>query len=111
MIELTDSAIDHLQQMLEEKTVTSGTGLRITVEKGGCAGMQYTMSFSTPQQGDQITTHRGVFLIVAPEAVSYLDGCRIDYLDTLHDSGFKIENPNAVRSCGCGTSFEPAKTA
>lgn len=111
MIELTESAIEHLRRMLDEKAAPTGTGLRISVEKGGCAGMQYAMSFSEPEPGDQISNHQGVFLIIAAEGVPYLEGCRIDYLDSLHDSGFKIDNPNAARSCGCGTSFEPAKTA
>lgn len=110
MIQLTESALQHLRQLLDEKAAPEGSGLRVAVEKGGCAGMQYSMRIGEPQAGDQIFDHGGVALIVDAESLSYLDGCRIDYVDALHDAGFKIENPNAARSCGCGTSFEPAKT-
>jgi iron-sulfur cluster assembly protein len=51
--------------------------------------------------------HDGVKIIVDAQSLPYLDGCRVDYVEALNDTGFKIENPNASRSCGCGTSFEP----
>lgn len=72
--------------------------------------MQYTMRIDAPAAGDQVFTTDGVSLIVDTASLSYLDHCRVDYVDALNDSGFKIENPNAARSCGCGTSFEPRGT-
>jgi len=107
MISLTASASAHLLGLLMEKDVMPGTGLRIQVEKGGCAGWQYTMRIDQPREGDEIFTQDGVSLIIDPGSLAYLDSSRIDYVEALNDSGFRVENPNAARSCGCGTSFEP----
>ena len=109
MITLTASAIIHLKQLLASKTAAGPAGLRLQVEKGGCAGMQYTMQVDAPKPADQIFAQDGVSVLVDTESYSYLQGSTIDYVDALNDSGFKLENPNAVRSCGCGTSFEPKR--
>jgi iron-sulfur cluster assembly accessory protein len=107
MITLTDTAAVHLQQLLLEKNAEAGSGLRILVEKGGCAGWQYTMKIDQAQSADRLFSHNGVSLIVDPQSLTFLEGCRIDYLESLNDSGFRVDNPNAERNCGCGTSFEP----
>lgn len=107
MITLTDTAAFHLRQMLESKNAPLGAGLRVQVEKGGCAGWQYLMKIDTAGAGDQIFEHLGVTLIVDPESLNFLEGSQIDFVEALNDSGFRVENPNAARSCGCGTSFEP----
>ncbi len=107
MISLTDSAATHLQQLLRDQKAAAGAGLRILVEKGGCAGWQYTMKVDQPTAQDQIYNHLGVSLIIDPESAIFLKDSKIDYIDTLNDSGFRVENPNAARNCGCGTSFEP----
>ncbi|MGD1980074.1 MAG: iron-sulfur cluster assembly accessory protein, partial [Akkermansiaceae bacterium] len=77
--------------------------------KGGCAGMSYAMQIGAFAEGDQVVEKKGARVFVDEESLPYLDGCLLDYVDALNDSGFKIENPNAARSCGCGTSFEPAR--
>jgi len=110
MISLTPSAVEHLKQLLSQRAATAHAGLRLQVEKGGCAGMQYTMRIDEAQGSDHVFTTDGVAIIVDTESLGYLDQCRVDYVDALNDSGFKIENPNAARSCGCGTSFEPRGT-
>lgn len=107
MISLTDSAATHLQQLLRDQKAAVGAGLRILVEKGGCAGWQYIMKVDQPTAQDQIYNHLGVSLIIDPESAIFLKDSKIDYIDTLNDSGFRVENPNAARNCGCGTSFEP----
>lgn len=107
MISLTLSAVNHLRALLAERHAAADAGLRLLVEKGGCAGMQYTMKIDQPAAGDQVFTTDRVALIIDPASLAYLDNCEIDYADALNDSGFKIHNPNAARSCGCGTSFEP----
>jgi iron-sulfur cluster assembly protein len=107
MIQLTDSAVCQLRRLLEEKGASAGSGLRLAVERGGCAGLQYSMRVAEPAEGDRVFPHEDVSVIVAADSLDLLDGCRIDYVDALHDAGFKIENPHAARSCGCGTSFEP----
>lgn len=107
MISLTANAIEHLKSLIAEKTAATNTGLRLRVEKGGCAGMQYVMALDESQAEDNVQTQDGVSIIIDHESLGYLRGCQIDYVDTLADSGFKLTNPNAARSCGCGTSFEP----
>jgi iron-sulfur cluster assembly protein len=108
MIFVTEEAARHLRELAQEKGTS---GLRLSVEKGGCAGLQYVMSLGGSQPGDEVTERDGAFVSVDPESISYLDGCTIDYSDGLTGAGFRIINPQASRSCGCGTSFEPAPPA
>ncbi len=104
MIHITEQALRHLRELAEtEKSL----GLRLAVEKGGCAGLQYSMSLSGPQPGDEITERNGVVVAVDAESRGHLEGCTIDYTDGLTGTGFRVLNPQASRSCGCGTSFEP----
>lgn len=107
MIQITPSAITELSQMLQAQKAQEGSGLRIGVEKGGCAGLQYAMRIAQPEPTDHLFTEGGVTLIVDNDSLAFLDGSTIDYIDALNDSGFRVLNPNATRSCGCGTSFEP----
>lgn len=108
MISITDRAADELRGLLERKNAEPGRGLRLSVKKGGCAGWQYVMEIAAAEEGDEIVELPGARLIVAADSASKLSGCRVDYVDELSDSGFRIDNPNAARSCGCGTSFETA---
>jgi iron-sulfur cluster assembly accessory protein len=107
MISLTDNAARHLRHLLEQKNAPATSGLRVRVEKGGCAGWQYTMKVDEAEPADQVFQNDGVFLIVDPESLTFLNNSQIDYVEALNDSGFRVENPNAARNCGCGTSFEP----
>ncbi len=107
MISLTSSAVEHLKSLIAEKSATASTGLRLRVEKGGCAGMQYIMVLDESKPDDVVQSEDGVSIIIDHESLGYLRGCQIDYVDSLSDAGFKLTNPNAARSCGCGTSFEP----
>lgn len=108
MIEVTSEAAAELKRLLAEKQAPAGTGLRLTVERGGCAGLSYAMGLAQPGEGDTVVERDGVIFIVEAASAGYLRGSKVDFEDTLNDSGFKIHNPNAARSCGCGTSFEPA---
>ena len=109
MITITDAAAAELLQMLENRGVSpEEEGLRLFVEKGGCAGMSYAMKVSAPEPTDTVVEKNGVRVFIDKESEEYLVGINLDFVDALNDSGFKIENPNAARSCGCGTSFEPA---
>ena len=110
MITVTDSAVRQLHVIVEEKG-ERGKGLRILVEHGGCAGMQYGMGLDEPKDGDEIVEREGVRVMIDPESLRYLDGSTIDYCDDLAGAGFRIQNPKAVRSCGCGTSFETSDSA
>jgi iron-sulfur cluster assembly accessory protein len=112
MITVTDTAANALRNILERKQLSSAAGLRISVEKGGCAGLQYVMTVTEPQPSDLNIPHpSGALFYVAADCVDLLKGCHIDYALSLNDSGFKIRNPNATRSCGCGTSFESTVAA
>lgn len=108
MITLTEAAVRQLQTLVAEKG-DAAKGLRLLVEKGGCAGMQYSMTLDETAAGDEVFPHGDVRVIVDPESLQYLTGSEIDYCDDLTGTGFRLKNPNAVRSCGCGTSFETAE--
>jgi iron-sulfur cluster assembly protein len=107
MITLTERAAAELKRLLASKGETEGVGLRLAVTKGGCAGWQYEMNVGQAEAGDLLVEDRGARVIVEADSVDRLRGCEIDFSDELSDSGFKIHNPRAARSCGCGTSFEP----
>lgn len=106
MITVTASAVKHLQSLLAEQDDPAGKGLRIGVETGGCSGMQYTMGFDLPKEGDRVIERDGVSVYVSPDCSQHLDGSTLDYADGLTGAGFRIQNPHARRTCGCGTSFE-----
>ena len=104
-------ALRQIHGMLAETPAYQGCGLRISVEKGGCAGMQYEMQFDRPKETDYRYTRNNVEVLVAQESAAYLDGMSVDYVDELTGAGFRIVNPKAVRNCGCGSSFEVARNA
>jgi iron-sulfur cluster assembly accessory protein len=106
MITLTDKATRALADLLAGKAASPAVGLRLAVRRGGCAGWQYEMKVEEPQSGDVVVETGGARLIVAEDSTGFLQGCVIDYSEDLTDAGFKVINPNAARSCGCGTSFE-----
>jgi iron-sulfur cluster assembly accessory protein len=107
MIKLTDSAVNHLKSLISSSSEPDKNTLRLWVEKGGCAGMEYQMKIAQPKDDDIIFEFGEVTISLDSKDTSILEGCSIDYTDDLSDSGLKISNPNAARSCGCGTSFEP----
>ncbi|MBV8588371.1 MAG: iron-sulfur cluster assembly accessory protein, partial [Verrucomicrobia bacterium] len=82
---------------------------RISIEDGGCAGRQYGMEFTASRAEDYHIPLDGVEVIIDPDSARFLAGSTLDYTDGLTGTGFKILNPHAVRSCGCGTSFEFAE--
>ncbi len=107
MIHVTDAAFAQLEILVRAQD-DAAKGLRILVENGGCAGLQYGMGLEHAQAGDEVVERGGVKVIIDAESARFLAGSTIDYSDDLAGSGFRIQNPNAARSCGCGTSFEPA---
>ena len=105
-IVLTASAAARVQRLLEERQL-AGHALRVFVSGGGCSGMQYGMALEgQPRETDHRFGFGGVDVVVDPVSMDYLAGVTIDYVDDLMGGGFKIENPNAVSSCGCGHSFK-----
>jgi len=97
--------------MLSSRTSSPAAGLRLAVRRAGCAGWQYDMNVADPEPGDSIVEAEGARVIIAADSLEKLRGCEIDFSDDLTDSGFKIHNPVAARSCGCGTSFETSDEA
>ena len=111
MITITTSAAEKLGGILEQKGMKSSHGLRVFVKGGGCGGMQYGMTFEdTVREGDEIFEQHGMRVFVDPTSSFYIDGANIDYIDNLMGGGFHIDNPNAVSSCGCGSSFRTAQS-
>ena len=111
MITVTENAVRQLRALLETQTATEGKGLRVGIAKGGCSGLQYEMSLDARKEGDAVVARDGVEFFVDRESADYLRGSTLDYRDGLTGAGFHIENPNAARTCGCGTSFEAARPA
>ena len=107
MITVTGSAVKHLRTRLADRPDADQAGLRLFVENGGCSGMSYGMEFGPAKPGDEAVEQDGVRVFVDQESASHLRGSVIDYYDGLTGTGFRIQNPSAKRSCGCGTSFEP----
>lgn len=105
-ISITPQAAVALARLLSSRTQSPASGLRLAVRRGGCAGWQYEMQVADPQPGDVVVESGAARVIVAGDSIDRLRGCEIDFSDDLTDSGFKVNNPNAARSCGCGTSFE-----
>lgn len=105
-INLTDAAVNTVKNLLVQKEVPNH-GLRVFVSGGGCSGMQYGMALEAePRPYDHVIEQEGVKVFVDPTSMMYLSNATIDYEDSIMGGGFKIENPNAVSSCGCGSSFK-----
>ena len=104
-VSLTDNAIVKVREILEMQD-PKPSGLRISVVGGGCSGFSYSMAFeNTPGLMDKVYTFDGLKVFVDQASLLYLDGARVDYVETLEGSGFKFENPNVKSTCGCGSSF------
>jgi iron-sulfur cluster assembly accessory protein len=111
MINVTDAAFRRLHDLITENPEYRDKGLRIFVETGGCAGMQYGMEFDDAKQGDRRIEQDGVEVLIDAYSADFLTGATVDYLEGLTGAGFKITNPNVARSCGCGSSFEVSREA
>lgn len=105
-IMITPAAARTIKDLLEQKNVPD-YGLRVFVSGGGCSGMQYGMALEAePRPYDHVIEQDGIQVFVDPTSMMYLNMATIDYEDSLMGGGFKIDNPNAVSSCGCGSSFK-----
>ena len=111
MITLTDRAASELSGLISEQK--AGAALRVWVAGGGCSGLQYGMALddNNPEDGDQVFEDRGIKIYVDELSLNYMNGASVDYVDDTLGGGFKIENPNATSSCGCGNSFKTADGA
>src|ERR671932_732302 len=104
-IAVTERAAAKIKELLAEEEDVNV--LRVAIQGGGCSGFQYGLGFDHgSQEGDVELSMHGVDVVVDPFSAPYLRGAEIDYLDSIQSSGFAINNPNAVSSCGCGHSFQ-----
>lgn len=106
VVTITESAAQQIKTILSQEKENSGKGLRVYVEAGGCSGLQYGMTFDEKRPDDVALETMGVSVLVDPFSANYLRGSIIDFSNDLNGGGFKIKNPNARQSCGCGKSFE-----
>ena len=104
VVQLTPSAAEEIKALLT-KPENAGKTFRLYVDQGGCSGMQYSMIFDEKRTEDLASEVYGVPLLVDPFSAQFLRGATVDFSDSLTGGGFKISNPNARQSCGCGKSF------
>ena len=106
-VTLSEKAAGEVKRILSEQGVPEGTVLRIGVQGGGCSGFSYSLNFDTAtNEKDRVAEFHGVKLAVEKKFDPYLDGTVIDFYDGLEKRGFVFNNPNVVKSCGCGSSFQ-----
>jgi iron-sulfur cluster assembly protein len=107
LLNLTPLAAAKVKELMAEEPDADALVLRVAIQGGGCSGFQYGLGFdSGPAEGDHELSLEGVRVVVDPYSAPYLRGATVDFLTGLQESGFKIDNPNAVSSCGCGHSFQ-----
>ncbi len=106
LVNVTEAASQQIKRLLDAEDKTETHALRMKVVGGGCSGLQYQLAFDDAKKdGDTEIESNGVRVVVDEKSALYLVGTALDYVDSLMESGFKIENPNAKTTCGCGQSF------
>jgi iron-sulfur cluster assembly protein len=110
MITLTDKGAEKVREFLSSQTSAADTaGLRVGVRGGGCSGFQYALAFDEQRAEDTVFEDKGIRLLVDRPSLPYVKGSVIDFVDGLQGAGFKVENPNVIAACGCGSSFRVAE--
>jgi iron-sulfur cluster assembly protein len=110
MITLTDKGAEKVREFLSaQATVAETAGLRVGVRGGGCSGFQYALAFDDQRADDTVIEDKGIRLLVDQASLPYVHGSIIDFVDGLQGAGFKVENPNVIAACGCGSSFRVAE--
>ena len=106
MIQITDKATEEFKRIMREENDGDAQGIRIGIKGGGCSGFSYVMQFEKEaREFDRVFQADDVPIFIDAKSLVYLSGIEIDYETDLLNRGFKFNNPNAVKSCGCGTSF------
>jgi iron-sulfur cluster assembly protein len=110
MITLTDKGAEKVREFLDAQAAVADTaGLRVGVRGGGCSGFQYALAFDEQRDGDTTFEDKGIRLLVDGPSLPYVSGSVIDFVDGLQGAGFKVDNPNVIAACGCGSSFRVAE--
>ena len=110
MINITDNAVRQLRSLLAAQVESSRKGLRIQIAKGGCSGLHYEMVLDEKKDSDAVVERDGMHFFIDGESVPYLRGATLDFSGGLTGTGFQVLNPNASRTCGCGSSFETTQS-
>ena len=107
-IVLTEKAAQEVMRIIEDQKLEEGTVLRVGVAGGGCSGFSYALGFDRnfDEKVDSKYEYHGVPVVVDKKSALYLDGTTVDFYDGVEKRGFTFDNPNAVKSCGCGSSFQ-----
>jgi len=109
IVDLTPAAAEKVKELAAQEPAGEAGVLRVAIQGGGCSGFQYGLGFDRAAEEDDVELQlHGVTVVVDQYSAPYLRGATIDFVNGLQESGFKIENPNAVASCGCGHSFQVA---
>jgi iron-sulfur cluster assembly protein len=110
MITITDKGAEKVREFLASQQADLGVaGLRVGVRGGGCSGFQYQLAFDEQRDGDVVFESQGLKLLVDGDSLQFVRGSTIDYEESLQGAGFKVNNPNVVAACGCGSSFRVAE--
>ena len=110
MITLTDKGAEKVREFLAAQSAVADTaGLRVGVRGGGCSGFQYALAFDEQRDNDVVFEDKGIRLLVDEPSLPYVRGSVIDFIDGLQGAGFKVDNPNVIAACGCGSSFRVAE--
>jgi iron-sulfur cluster assembly protein len=110
MITITDKGAEKVREFLDAQQADATlAGLRVGVRGGGCSGFQYQLAFDEQRDTDIVFEDHGLKLLVDGESLQFVSGSVIDYQESLQGAGFKVENPNVVAACGCGSSFRVAE--
>jgi iron-sulfur cluster assembly protein len=110
MISLTDKGAEKVRDfMASQQDAAATAGLRVGVRGGGCSGFQYLLAFDEQRDGDTVVEDHGIRVLVDQASIPYVRGAVVDYVDGLQGAGFKVENPNVIAACGCGSSFRVAE--
>ena len=109
MITFTDKGAEKVEEFLAGQAGAVATsGLRVGMRGGGCSSFQYALAYDTQREDDEVFEDHGLRILVDRPSLPYVKGAVVDYVDTLQGAGFKVENPNVIAACGCGSSFRVA---
>ncbi len=110
MITFTEKGAQKVQEFLASQSADVQTsGLRVGVRGGGCSGFQYALAFDSERSGDTVFEDHGLRILVDGPSLPYVRGAVVDYVEGLQGAGFKVDNPNVIAACGCGSSFRVAE--
>jgi len=105
-VTLTEKAAVHVRRLMAEGNIPGTHGLRLSVKGGGCSGLSYVLGFDEqPKENDAVLDQQGIKVFIDPKSLFYLSGTLLDFSDGLNGKGFVFNNPQASRTCGCGSSF------